>query len=85
MKTPLVLLTTESLLTPKEAEGIVDIIDGTLDTMLDSMWDEILMEDVTFWTTILRKLGQDHKATDWEAAFNDEQEPESSVCGYGAQ
>lgn len=43
------------MLTNKEKLGIAQIIDGTIDSMLQDV--DYTHEDVAFWMTILRKLG----------------------------
>jgi hypothetical protein len=43
-------------LSNEEQEAIADIISGTMDSMLQDVdWDH---EDVSFWMTILQKLGK---------------------------
>lgn len=52
-----------------EVDNLVKLIDEALDVMTWPEHDLVDWKEVVVWTTILRKLGKNNKATDWEAKF----------------
>ena len=53
--------------TVNELRGIADIVEGTLDSLSD-----VEFEDVVYWTNILRKCGREQAADEWEKAFKED-------------
>ena len=59
-------------LSDEEQKGMAEIIDGTLDSMMqDVAWDD---PDVQYWINILEKLGDEGNmyADAWKAARDEE-------------